>query len=161
MKRMSWTTIIILVLAGLGAAVYAQGLLKPQDLGTVMSPAEAHAQASAGKIVLIDVRTPQEWRETGVPASAHAVTMHQDGKAFLEALAKLTGGDRNRPVAIICRTGNRTTALQGQLKQIGFTNILNVAEGVAGGRNGPGWQRSGLPMRAGAEANKPPVIAAH
>lgn len=161
MQRMSWTTIILLVMAALAAVVLAQGVLKPQDPGTVMSPKDAHAQAGEGKLALVDVRTPQEWRETGVPASAHAITMHQDPKMFLAALDKLTGGDKNKPLAIICRTGNRTTALQAQLKQVGYTNVINVAEGVAGGRYGAGWQKSGLPMRTGSEVARPPVVAAH
>jgi rhodanese-related sulfurtransferase len=160
MKLMSWTTIVLVIVAALGGIALAQGLLKPQDPGTVVSPGDAHAQATAGKLVLIDVRTPQEWRETGVPASAHAVTMHQDPKVFLDTLAKLTGGDKSKAIAIICRTGNRTTSLQGQLKQVGFTNVLNVVEGVVGGRNGPGWQKAGLPMRPGGDATKPPVVAA-
>lgn len=158
---MSWTTIILVVMAVFAAAVLAQGMLRPQDPGTVVTAKDANDQASAGKIVLVDIRTPQEWRETGVPASAYAITMHQDPKQFLQALEKATGGDKSRPLAVICRTGNRSSALQAQLKQVGYTNVLNVAEGVAGSRYGSGWKKSGLPMRTGADTTKPPVVAAH
>ena len=116
-------------------------------VGQTMIASEAHAKALAGEIVLVDIRTPDEWKDTGVPASAHAITMHQDGKPFIEALAKALGNDRGKPLAIICRTGNRTSGIYSDLQRAGFKNLINVAEGVAGGPFGPGWQKSGLPLR--------------
>lgn len=175
MQRMSLMTIAVVAIVGLalaGAAIaYAQRGASPAP-GTAgagsgpgaaqpgfLTVADAHAKAAKGEVVLVDVRTPQEWAQTGVPASAHAVTMHQDGKALLAALDKLLGNDRTKPLAIICRTGNRTTMLQAQLKQVGYTNVINVAEGVAGSRHGPGWFKAGLPTRPGSAAVKPPVVA--
>lgn len=127
-------------------------------VGTTMSAAEAHAKALTGEIVLVDVRTPDEWKETGVPASAHAITMHQEAKAFVAEVQKALGGDPGKPLAIICRTGNRTNSIYDELKRIGFKNVINVAEGVAGGPFGPGWQKTGLPLRlstAARTSNKP------
>jgi rhodanese-related sulfurtransferase len=40
-----------------------------------MSAREAHAKALAGELVLVDIRTTDEWRKTGVPASGYAITM--------------------------------------------------------------------------------------
>lgn len=117
-----------------------------RDLGRVISAREAHRQAVAGEVVLVDIRTREEWRETGVPASAKPITMREGDKAFHAELAAALGNDRSRPLALICRTGNRTTILQAELRQAGFTNILNVAEGVAGGPHGAGWVKSGLPL---------------
>ena len=119
--------------------------------GEIMSAAEAHAKAMKGEITLVDVRTPDEWKQTGVPASAHTITMHQAGPQFVKELDQVLGGDRTKPLAIICRTGARTTMLQGQLMQIGFTNVLNVAEGMLGGFAGPGWRKTGLPTRMPGE----------
>ncbi|MEQ1711470.1 MAG: rhodanese-like domain-containing protein, partial [Hyphomicrobium sp.] len=112
---------------------------------------DAHAKALAGELVLVDVRTPNEWLETGIPASGHSITMHQDPNVFLAQLLDKMDNDKTRPVAIICRTGARTTMLQGQLKQIGFTNVLNVVEGMLGGFAGPGWRKTGLPTRMPGE----------
>lgn len=172
---MSWMTIIAIIAAGAATAAavaaYAQRApsgqpatsngpaMAPAHVPAMLSAAEAHAKASRREIVLVDVRTPQEWQQTGMPASAHAVTMHQDGAAMLAALDKLLGNDRSKPLAIICRTGNRTAMLQAQLAQVGFTNVFNVAEGVAGSRHGVGWLKAGLPVRPGAAPGNP-VIAA-
>ena len=57
-----------------------------------------------------------------------------------------TGGDKTKPLALICRTGNRTSFLQAELKKRGYTSIINVAEGVVGGPFGPGWLKAGLPV---------------
>lgn len=119
--------------------------------GPNIAPTDAHAKALAGELVLVDVRTPNEWLETGIPASGHSITMHQDPNVFLAQLLDKMDNDKTRPVAIICRTGARTTMLQGQLKQIGFTNVLNVVEGMLGGFAGPGWRKTGLPTRMPGE----------
>ncbi len=146
---------IALSLAGL-AAVLAWPLLAQQQPSNIISASEAHAKAITGEIVLIDVRTPQEWRETGVPASAHAITMHQDPRAFVQQLLSTLDGDASRPFAIICRTGNRTSGLTSQLVRAGFSNVVDVGEGVAGSRYGRGWFKSGLPTRPGSLASIPP-----
>ena len=113
-----------------------------------MTPIEAHRQAQAGDVVLIDIRTPDEWRETGVPISATAITMHQDAAKFVAALDAAAKGDRTRPIALICRTGNRSSHMQAELRKLGYTNIIDVAEGVVGGSKGSGWLKAGLPVKA-------------
>lgn len=144
------------------AAMLAWRMLGPAPVaaGEVMSPAEAHEKALKGEVVLVDVRTPQEWQQTGLPASAHAITMHQQGPDFVRQLDQALGGDRSKPLAVICRTGNRTGSLVAPLEQAGYKRVINVAEGMAGGRHGPGWVKTGLPLRkfeTGRSA--PPKIA--
>ncbi len=119
--------------------------------GTTMSASDAHVKALAGEIVLVDVRAPEEWKDTGIPATAHAITMHQDPKRFVDALRSAVGGDQLKPLAVICRTGNRTSAIYAELERIGFQKVINVVEGVAGGPYGPGWTKTGLPLRSPAE----------
>jgi rhodanese-related sulfurtransferase len=117
-------------------------------IGTVMTAADAHSKAISGDLVLVDVRRPEEWKDTGVPASAHAVTMHQDGPEFVAGLKAAMGGDTTKPLAIICNSGNRTSIIYMDLQRAGFTNLINVAEGVGGGPFGLGWLKAGLPLRA-------------
>lgn len=115
--------------------------------GNFIEVRQAHTRAKAGEIVLVDVRRPSEWRASGVPASGHAITMHQNGRRFLAQLLEATGGDKSRPLALICATGGRTTWLQARLRQAGFTNLYNVTEGMKGSRFGAGWLKKGLPIR--------------
>lgn len=135
--------VLITMFCGLFAAV---GPLVAQQI-TKMDAPTAHEKALKGELLLVDIRTPEEWKQTGVPRSAHAITMHQDGQVFLSSVLNSAGGDSNFPVAIICRTGSRSTALAGPLVKAGFPNVINVVEGVVGGPRGTGWIKRGLPLR--------------
>ena len=117
--------------------------------GLEMSAPGALAQLKAGKLILVDIRTPDEWKQTGVAQGAVRLDMqHPKGApGFMDDLLKLTKGDKNAPVALICRTGNRTTQVQRYLEAQGFTQVFNVREGMAGSAAGPGWLRRGLPLQ--------------
>jgi rhodanese-related sulfurtransferase len=109
---------------------------------------EAAEAVAAGKITLVDIRTPPEWKETGVAAGARRINMlHPQGApGFVEHLLGEVRGDRHAPIARICRTGNRTTHVQRYLQSVGFTQVYNVKEGMAGSAAGPGWLKRGLPV---------------
>lgn len=115
-----------------------------------LSAPEAAAATAAGKITLVDIRTPPEWKETGVAKGARLLNMlHPQGApGFTNALLEKVNGDRNAPIALICRTGNRTTQVQRYLQSVGFTQVYNVKEGMAGSAAGPGWIKRGLPVDA-------------
>lgn len=115
-----------------------------------LSATEAYARASAGEITLIDVRSPREWRQTGLPAHAKAVTIHDpEGlPAFVRKIAALLDNDPSQPVALICASGVRSTYAEALLEQAGFTAVYNVTEGMMGGRAGPGWLKHTLPTAA-------------
>lgn len=140
------------VLLGLAVAMVLgfglrQYLLTPEDFaGGALTVAEAHAQATEGKVLLIDIRRPDEWRTTGIGEGAHPLDMRRED--FAEALAGLAEGDRNRPIALICARGVRSARLANRLSEAGFGNIIDVPEGMLGSRAGPGWVRSDLPVTA-------------
>ncbi len=53
------------------AFAWPAGLLQAQDtIGPVISADDALRLAESGQVVLVDVRSPQEWRQTGVPSGA-------------------------------------------------------------------------------------------
>lgn len=110
----------------------------------------ALALSEAGDRLIVDVRTPQEWRQTGVPEGAATVSLHDPGgqAGFVSSVLAAVGGDLGAPVAVICRTGNRSQRAYELLVAGGFTDVVDVSEGVAGGPNGPGWMPRGLPMEA-------------
>lgn len=116
----------------------------------VLSAPEAHQLVQAGKIVLIDIRTPDEWRATGIPAGAkRANASHPQGPAgFLQEVLDIVGEARTQPVAVICRTGNRTTRARAFLLSKGFSEVYDVKEGIAGSDTGEGWIKRGLPVES-------------
>ncbi|MCX7630853.1 MAG: rhodanese-like domain-containing protein [Geminicoccaceae bacterium] len=110
----------------------------------------AHAAAEAGRILLVDIRTPQEWRSTGVPAAAALACLTTgpgDIRAeFIDEIERLAGGDKLRPVALVCRSGARSAFARRLLLARGFAAVFDVAEGMGGSSFGHGWLARGLPV---------------
>ena len=131
---------VIILIWGVGTANAADT--------SILTAKEAYGKARAGEVTLVDVRTPQEWQQTGVPAGGVAETIHGDGglPAFAEALLARLEGDKSRPVALICARGGRSAYTKTYLEQAGFTNVSDVSEGVIGGPNGAGWLQQDLPL---------------
>lgn len=111
-----------------------------------ISAAIAHEKASRGELLLLDIRTPAEWSRSGIGASAHPLSIEDPG--FLKSLDRLTGGDKSRPIALICAVGGRSAHIQRALARFGYGAVMDVSEGMLGSRAGPGWIRSGLPVKA-------------
>ena len=110
---------------------------------------EAHRRAAAGEVLLIDIRTPGEWHDTGVGEGAHAISMHLPG--FAEKIAAVTAGDVSRPIALICARGHRSAKMAAALARLGYSKVLDVAEGMLGSSHGPGWLKRRLPVRPFAD----------
>lgn len=137
-----------LIRAAAVAVLCAVALPAPAE--TILSAEQAHAGARSGKLILVDIRTPREWRETGVAQGGRRVDFYDQAglQGFASKLLAQVGGDRHAPIALICRVGNRSTRAQSYLQSLGFTRVYNVREGMAGSASGPGWVRRGLPLES-------------
>lgn len=140
--QLSRRQMILTALAGASLPARALAQLASPDI----SATDAHARAIAGDIILVDIRRPDEWRLTGLGEGAVPLDMRR--RDFAEVLGNLTGPDRTRPVALICAAGVRSARTARRLEKAGFTNVLNVPEGMTGSAAGPGWLRRGLPRVA-------------
>jgi rhodanese-related sulfurtransferase len=109
-----------------------------------VSVLEAHADVQAGTAMLVDVRRPDEWEATGVPAGAELLTMNDP--AFLSRIEALTGGDKARRLLFTCRTGARSGSVQQALHDLGYSNVVNVRGGFIGNGVDPGWSQVDLPV---------------
>ncbi len=84
-------------------------------------------------VVLIDIRRPDEWRRTGIVPGSHPLTLFDSGgrplPEFFRRLPQIAPPDR--PVALICRTGNRTRSAARLLTgQLGYRQVYNVRRGI-------------------------------
>lgn len=113
-----------------------------------LTAADARLLQASGQAVLIDIRQPEEWRQTGVALGAVRVSLgHPDGgQGFLRDVLAAVDGNPDATLVLICRTGNRTSNLVPALQQRGFSRVYHVAEGMLGSQFGPGWIGSGLPV---------------
>ncbi len=101
---------------------------------TVDVPAAFDALSDDQTAQLLDVREPEEWAETGVPEGAVLISL---AEVESRAPAEL---DADRPVYVICRTGNRSRAASDILVRLGFSEVYNVDGGVVA------WIDAGLPV---------------
>jgi rhodanese-related sulfurtransferase len=89
------------------------------------------AAAHADGAVVVDVREPSEYVGGHVPG---AVLMPMG-----QLPSRLTELDRDRPVYVICATGNRSGAMASLMARAGFD-----ARSVSGGTTA--WSQSGRPV---------------
>ena len=85
-------------------------------------------------LVIVDVRTPAEFREGHLPG---AVNMDYFGGPFETQIQSLP---KTAPVLLYCRTGNRSGSAYDVMTKAGIGNILHMNEGITK------WQQLGLPQ---------------
>jgi len=80
---------------------------------------------------LLDVREDDEWDAGHVPGALH-IPLGELGARYTEI-------ERDRPLFVICRSGNRSAHAAHALAGAGW-DARNVADGMRG------WQAAGRPM---------------
>lgn len=132
--------------AAAGTMTYRRLMVAPDYGGGQLSVTEAHSQAVKGSVILIDIRRPKEWQQTGIAGGAHPIDLRRDD--FIQALTAVAGSEKDRPIALICARGVRSARVSLLLTEAGYTNILDVPEGMLGSGAGPGWLAVGLPTQS-------------
>ncbi len=143
-KARRWILLGGAAVLAVGFAVREYQLTPPPYDGGQIGVVDAHQQAVSGEILLLDIRTPREWKATGVAEGAAPLDMRRED--FVDVLDELADGDRTAAIALICARGVRSARLSNRLSAAGFSNIIDVPEGMLGSAAGPGWLRAGLPV---------------
>ncbi|MGF1503992.1 MAG: rhodanese-like domain-containing protein [Anaerolineae bacterium] len=81
---------------------------------------------------LIDVRTASEFREGHMPGTIN-IPLNEIGRRTDEI-------PTNRPVVLVCATGNRSGAAARQLAGAGREHLYNLTGGISA------WARAGHPV---------------
>ena len=111
----------------------------PPKLKDVTSKYLLEAQKKGS--VIIDIRLEKEWVETGIIEGAETITaftaegkLHADFQSKFFALIE----EKDTPVILYCRSGNRTKRLGDALvDQVGLTNVSHLIGGIIE------WQKDG------------------
>ena len=88
-----------------------------------------------GSPVLLDVREPDELRAARVEGAVHLPI-----SIFPQRYAELP---RDRPILVMCASGNRSAAVTAFLLRNGWTDVHNVEGGITA------WRRSGFAVKNG------------
>jgi phage shock protein E len=109
------------------AAVFASALLlsgcSSSQGVTDLGAEEFISQSQAEGVVLIDVRTPEEFNEGHI---AGALNIDVQSSSFDSVIAAL---DKSVTYALYCRSGNRSGVAASKMSDAGFTSILNAQVG--------------------------------
>ena len=106
-------------------------------------------------VVLLDVRTENEWTTLGKPnaedlnSKTYFVTVSHDlsnwqvpDPNFVENVKKNINKDKT--ILVMCAAGGRSLLAANLLEAEGYS-ALNVSDGFSGNGQDPGWKNLGLP----------------
>jgi rhodanese-related sulfurtransferase len=113
--------------AGLGSAMVTQ--ISVDDLRQLLQ--------SQTDLQVVDVRQPGEYNGGHVPSAVNKP---------LARVGEHPELDRNRPTAVICAGGYRSSAASSVLARQGFKKLLNVLGGTGA------WIKAGYPVEEAASA---------
>jgi rhodanese-related sulfurtransferase len=91
-----------------------------------------HARSVNDDVVVLDVREHDEWRNGNIPGAIHV--------PMWEVLDRVDELPRERPIAIVCAGGQRSSLIGSLLLNRGFTNLINVTGGMKS------WTTASLPV---------------
>ncbi len=111
-----------------------------------LSVQQTYAKMNEGSLVLIDVRTEEEWRQSGVAQGAAPISMLDP--QFFDKLAAVLTANPGKTTAFICASGRRSAIVQSELARRGYGDVFSVYGGTTGSRDAPGWIAEGLPVVA-------------
>ena len=118
----------------------ASGLLAVAAASAALPGVEVKQGAAlqSSGALLLDVREDYEYAQGHAPGSV-LIPLGQLQQRLHEII-----GHKNKPVALICRSGNRSAQALKLLEGAGFTAAVNVEGGMIA------WQKAGLPVISGA-----------
>lgn len=121
-----------------GLAVVSGGMLLWQTFNSAginrISVNDATLLINRQDALVLDVRETAEWSTGHIPNARHIALGHL-GK-HLSEIEK----HKDKPVIVVCASGNRSGAGCRLLKQAGFQQVHNLAGGIHA------WSDAGLPM---------------
>lgn len=75
-------------------------------------------------VVILDVRTPGEYQSGHI---AGAINVDYEGSSFVAGLEEL---DKSANYKVYCRSGNRSTGALAIMKELGFSNVEELDQGI-------------------------------
>ena len=132
-KLQLWLIVLTLLLVGCGTIARVEPEAIPTETSVVGGDAVAQLEVNltveevqplvvAGEFVVVDVRTEAEYDAGHIPAALLIpLTELPDRIAEIPA---------DKPVLLVCRSGNRSSQSYQYLREQGFTNIHNLLGGM-------------------------------
>jgi rhodanese-related sulfurtransferase len=125
---------ILLVVGIIIALIALSGSQQPSaasGLPAEINAAQAYQLYQKNGAIFVDVREKSEWDAVHIP-NATLIPLGQLPDRLNEI-------PKDRPVVVVCHSGNRSAAGRDILKQNGYTNVTSMAGGLTS------WKTQGFP----------------
>jgi len=110
----------------------------PEGFYTTPAAKLAEALTTADAPVIVDVRTAEEQKKDGYIEGSVNIPLQE----FMGKLDQLPAKDA--PIVVYCASGHRGSVALMALRMLGYTNVTNLAGGLAG------WKAANMPVVGGA-----------
>jgi rhodanese-related sulfurtransferase len=109
-------------------------LMLAADLVQHVKADEAAKILADGKTAVVDVRTPDEFKDGHLKGAKNIDIMSSDFEAQLSKL------DKTQPTLVHCQAGGRSTRALKVFEKLGFTHLIHLDDGYGG------WEAAGKPV---------------
>lgn len=131
---MLWGILGVLLIAIIGGGIWLarQNAAPAAALPREIDVQQAYNLTQDANVVLLDVRTQEEWDAYHAPNAVHIP---------LDQLAARTSElPQDKDIVVICRSGNRSQTGRDTLLSAGFENVTSVRGGLLA------WSQAGYPI---------------
>lgn len=104
-----------------------------------ITPRQLYEKAQAGRVEVLDVRTPAEFREVHAEGAVNLPLDRLSADKHMQS----RNGSGEEPLYVICRSGSRASKACEKFVAAGYTNVVNVEGGT------DAWATAGLPVVRG------------
>ena len=125
--------IFLIAIAFVSGAMLVWPLVRRGAGGSSVGTLEATMLINSKDAIVLDVRTAAEF------AQSHILNSRSVPLDEIEARIRELERFKAKPIIVSCATGNRSGSAAAILRKHGFTNVVNLAGGIAA------WQQAGLP----------------
>jgi phage shock protein E len=125
-----WLTVALV----LGLAAPLAAATKATDVTPEKAQTLIQDKAKTPNLVILDVRTPEEFSEGHLSGAVNVNIAAPDFQAKLEKL------DRSKEYLVYCRSGSRSQQAVRAMEKLDFKSLYHLYQGVLG------WQEKKLPL---------------
>jgi len=126
--------IFLIAVAFISGGMLVWPLVRARIAGPSLSTLQATQMINSKHAQVVDVRSPEDFGKGSLPNAKNIPTASLAGRV----------GDlkKDRPVILVCNTGNSAGPAAAQLRAAGFAEVFVLAGGLAA------WREAGLPLRS-------------
>ena len=126
---------------------YGENIMKNLDLN-IKDALKAYKEDN---LIVVDIRTEKEWKETGIIPNSILVSMHnnnyEENSNFIEQITTILEKHSKENIVFICASGARSEIVTNYFFKEGYQNVSHIPEGIIG-KNKDGWLFLGYPIKA-------------